>query len=65
VVPFAFETLGGLAIAAVSILQRFQYDVHDTALVSDHVPSYSVFGRISFAIASGVGVCLAARLRQA
>jgi hypothetical protein len=63
VVPFAFETLGGLASQAVALLQRLQFAVHDTSLVSEHVSSYSVFGRISFAIASGVGSCLAARLR--
>jgi hypothetical protein len=63
--PFAFETLGGLDVAAAQVLQRFQFDVHDTALVSAHVSSYSVFGRISFAIAAGVGHCLMSRLRPA
>jgi hypothetical protein len=58
--PFAFETLGGLHSTALGFLTELRSLVREDA--SRGTSSLPVFLDVSYAIAQGVGVCLAARM---
>ena len=62
--PFAFETLGGLDATAAAFLARLQDQYREARLLREGLMPYTVFTAVSFAIATGVGVCLAARLHD-
>jgi hypothetical protein len=61
--PFAFETLGGLDTHATSFMTQLQRHFREARFRSEGMMPHSVFVALSFAIASGVGTCLAARYR--
>jgi len=60
--PFAFETLGGLDSKAAAFLSRLQDQYRAARLLREGLMPYTVFTAVSFAIATGVGICLASRL---
>jgi hypothetical protein len=62
--PFAFETLGGLDPHATAFMTELQRQYREARLISEGLMPHSVFTVLSFAIASGVGTCLAARYRS-
>ena len=62
VLPFAWETLGGLEPQAVALVGRLQSILRGAHVETEALPSSSAACRISFVIARGVGTCLAARL---
>ena len=60
--PFSFDTLGGLEGHALLFLQEVQRLMGEEVLPEGRDVSQSALVRVSFAIAYGVGVSLAARL---